>query len=244
MSRSAWQRVTTIGIDVGDRSSNWCALDDDGEVVAEQKIPTRRAAFAVLFDGIGRKRIAIEAGMHSRWITHLLEALGHEVLVANSRKLQLISRSRQKDDRHDARNLARLARFDPQLLHPIQHRSQTSQQHLELLRARDVLVAVRTKLVNHLRGAAKPFGIRLPKCTPSALVKKAPAVVPPELSDAMAPLLEMIKSLSAQIRNYDRRIEKLADHTYTESRALRQVSGVGSLTALAFMLALDDPRRF
>lgn len=244
MSRSAWQRVTTIGIDVGDRFSRWCALDDDGEVVFEERVATRRAAFSLLFTGIGRKRFAIETGTHSRWISHMLESLGHEVLVANSRKLQLISRSRQKDDRNDARNLARLARFDPKLLHPIQHRSHAAQVHLELLRARDVLVTTRTRLVNHLRGSAKPFGVRLPRCSPSAMVKKAPAAIPPEVMDAMKPLLEMIKALSAQIRDYDRRIESIADNEYVTSRPLRQVSGIGSLTALAYMLTIDDPRRF
>lgn len=244
MSRAAWHRVTTVGIDVGDRVSRWCALDDDGEIVGEGKTPTRRAAFVMTFDGIGRKRIAIETGVHSRWISHLLKAVGHEVLVANSRKLQLISKSRQKDDRHDALNLARLARFDPELLHPIQHRSETAQQHLELIRARDVLVGVRTRLVNHLRGAAKPFGVRLPKCSPSALVKKAPAVVPADLADAMAPMLEMIKAVSAQIQQYDKHIERLADQVYVQSQALRQVAGVGALTALAYMLTLDNAHRF
>lgn len=244
MTRSAWQRVTTVGIDVGDRFSRWCALDDDGEIVFEDKVATRRAAFALLFDGIDRKRFAIETGTHSRWISHLLESVGHEVLVANSRKLQLISKSRQKDDRTDARNLARLARFDPELLHPIQHRTHGAQVHLELLRARDVLVTVRTRLVNHLRGAAKPFGVRLPRCSPSAMVKKAPPAIPPELAVAMNPLLETIKTVSAQIRDYDRRIEQLADDDYAASRPLRQVSGVGALTAMAFMLTVDDAHRF
>ena len=214
MTRSAWQRVTTVGIDVGDRFSRWCALDEDGEIVFEDKVATRRAAFALLFDGVERKRFAIETGTHSRWISHLLESLGHEVLVANARKLQLISKSRQKDDRTDACNLARLARFDPELLHPIQHRRHQAQVHLELLRARDVLVTVRTRLVNHLRGAAKPFGVRLPRCSPSAMVKKAPPAIPPELAAAMNPLLETIKVLSTQIRDYDRRIEQLADDDY------------------------------
>lgn len=242
ISRSAWRRVTTIGIDVGDRTSRWCALDEDGEIVCEEKLATRRAAFALLFDGIGRKRIAIETGTHSRWISHLLTGLGHELLVANSRKLQLISKSRQKDDRNDARNLARLARFDPEVLHPIQHRKHAAQVDLELLRARDVLVTVRTRLVNHLRGATKPFGVRLPKCSPSAMVKKAPASIP-ELQQAMSPFLEMIKALSAHIREYDRRIEQMADERYPSSQPLRQVSGIGALTAMAYMLTIDDPHR-
>src|SRR6266540_3539641 len=145
----------------------------------------------------------------------------HEVIVANSRNVQLVSKNRQKDERNDARTLARLARFDKELRYPIRHRSQTTQAHLELLRARNVLVAVRTKIVNHLRGATKPFGVRLPRCSPSAMVKKAPAAIPPELQAAMHPLLDLIKNVSAQIAAYDRQIERLADLEYSESRALR-----------------------
>jgi transposase len=241
---SVFQRVTTIGVDLGDRFSQWCALDDEGAVVAEGRVATTRAAMAVLFQGITQKRIAMETGTHSPWVSQVLETLGHEVLVANSRKLQLISQNRRKDDRTDARSLARLARFDPQLLYPVRHRSETSQAHLELIRARDVLVTIRTRLVNHLRGAVKPFGLRLPSCTPSAMVKKAPAIIPPALGPAMMPLLEAIKLISVQIAAYDRDIEKLADAEYAASHALRQVGGVGALTALAYMLTLGDRSRF
>jgi transposase len=244
MSASVWQRVTTIGIDLGDRFSRWCALDGDGEIVAEDRVSTTAPAMAKLFSLLGRKRIAVETGTHSPWVSRLLESLGHEVIVANSRKLQLISKNRQKDDRNDARTLARLARFDIQLLYPVRHRSQTAQSHLELIRARDVLVTVRTRVVNHLRGAVKPFGVRLPRCSPSAMVKKAPASIPAELQTAMGPLLDLIKTVSAQIAAYDRRIEHLADNDYKESQALRQIDGVGALTAVAYMLTLADAHRF
>ncbi len=244
MSASVWQRVTTVGIDLGDRFSRWCALDDDGEVVAEDRVSTTTPAMTKLFALLGRKRVAIETGTHSPWVSRLLESLGHEVIVANSRKLQLISKNRQKDDRNDARTLARLARVDVHLLYPIRHRSRSAQTHLEVIRARDVLVAVRTKMVNHLRGAIKPFGIRLPACSPSAMVKKAPASIPPELQPAMSPLLETIKTISAQIAAFDRRIEHLADTEYDKSQALREIDGVGALTALAYMLTLADASRF
>jgi transposase len=158
--------------------------------------------------------------------------------------VQLISKNRQKDDRNDARTLARLARADVQLLSPIRHRSYGAQTHLEMIRARDVLVAARTKITNHLRGAIKSFGRRLPACSPSALVKKAPAAIPPELHAALSPMLDLIKSISSQIAQYDRRIQQLADHEYPESRALRQIDGVGALTALAYMLTIADPHRF
>src|SRR6266511_1956142 len=137
MSSSVWQRVTTIGIDLGDRFSRWCALDREGEVVAEDRVSTTAPAMAKLFSLLSRKRIAVETGTHYPWVSRLLESLGHEVIVANSRKLQLISKNRQKDDRNDARTLARLARFDTELLYPVRHRSQTAQSHLELVRARD-----------------------------------------------------------------------------------------------------------
>lgn len=244
ISSSVWQRITTIGLDLGDRFSKWCGIDREGNVVAEDRVSTTTPAMAKLFSVAGRKRVAIETGTHSPWVSRLLESLGHEVIVANSRKVQLISKNRPKDDRHDARTLARLARFDVELLYPIRHRSQTIQSHLELLRARDVLVAVRTKIVNHIRGAVKPFGVRLPGCSPSALVKKAPPAIPPELQPIMKPLLDIIKTISTQIAQYDRRIEHLADNEYKESQALRQITGVGALTALAYMLTLADAYRF
>jgi len=244
MSSSVWQKVVAIGIDLGDRFSRWCALDGEGEVVTEERVPTTRPAMTKLFSLMDRKRIALETGTHSPWVSRLLESFGHEVLVANSRKLQLISKNRQKDDRNDARTLARLARFDTELLYPVRHRSQTAQSHLELVRARDVLVTVRTRVANHLRGAVKPFGMRLPSCSPGALVKKAPAAIPPELQTAMHPLLDLIKTLSIQISQYDRQIERLAENEYATSQALRQIKGVGALTALAFMLTLSDASRF
>jgi transposase len=188
--------------------------------------------------------MAIETGTHSPGVSRLLRRLGHEVIVANARKLRLIYENRRKDDRVDARSLARVARMDPELLGAVHHRSEATQAHLELIRARDVVVATRTRLANHLRGALKPFGIRVPGCTPSALPTRAAAVIPPTLTPALGPLLNTIKLLSQQIREYEREIERLAEQEYPASCALRQVSGVGALTALAFMLTAGDPERF
>src|SRR3954454_15845117 len=80
-----------VGPDVGDRQSHYCVLDLDGGVVAEGNVKTTEAALRVLFKGKGRQRIALEAGTHSPWISRLLTAWGHEVLVANPRKLRLIA---------------------------------------------------------------------------------------------------------------------------------------------------------
>jgi transposase len=177
-------------------------------------------------------------------VSRLLASFGHRVIVANSRKLRFIFKNRQKNDAVDARSLARVARLDPQLLDGIRHRGEKAQIDLELLRARDVLVATRTRLVNHVRGAVKSFGKRVPPCSPEALPAKAKSAVPIALGRALEPLLKMIGQLSDQIRSYDRAVEELASVAYPETKLLRQVGGVGALTALAFMLTIDDPGRF
>lgn len=239
------QPSVTIGIDVGDRHSHLCVLDTEiGEVIEESRITTSVVAFERRFSGEERMRVAIEAGTHSLWISRVLENHGHEVLVANARKLRLIYAEGNKNDKLDAENLARLARLDPKLLSPIEHRNETSQAHLALLRSREALVGTRTKLVNHVRGVVKSFGSRVPKCSPQSFHHKVRDLLPEPLVPALAPILETIGSLTASIRSYDRELEVLSKELYPETTLLKQVQGVGPLTALAFVLTLEDPARF
>ena len=99
----------TLGIDVGDRHSNLCLLDTEtGEVIEESRIATTPQAFERRFVGVEPMRVALEAGTHSPWISRVLGGCGHEVLVANARKLGLIYAEGRKNDRLDAENLARL----------------------------------------------------------------------------------------------------------------------------------------
>ncbi len=235
----------TVGIDLGDRYSHLCLLDTEtGEVIEESRIPTSPKVFQRRFCGSQSMRVAIETGTHSPWVSRLLEEAGHEVLVANARKLRLIYAEGHKNDKLDAEKLARLARLDPKLLSPIKHRGEASQAHLALLRSRDALVGTRTKLVNHVRGVVKAFGARLPKCTAQSFHNKVAEHLPQELASALGPVLETIALLSERIREYDRRLEGVADKLYPETKLLRQVHGVGVLTALAFVLTLEDPSRF
>jgi transposase len=162
--RQVTRQKLTVGIDFGDRSSRYCILDEQGEVLSEGSFPTRRAGVAKLFEPMTRCRIAIETGCHSPWVSRQLIQLGHEVIVANARHVQLISQSTRKDDRLDARTLARLVRIDTSLLCPVRHRGAEAQAHLAIIRARDVLVRTRTLLVNAARGLTKSPGERLRKC--------------------------------------------------------------------------------
>jgi transposase len=138
----------TIGLDLGDKSSHYCVLNEAGEVVLERSVGSTKKAMTQVFGAIPRCRIAMEVGTHSPWVSRLLQKLGHEVIVANARQVKLISQSSRKNDRLDAQMLARLARVDPQLLRPIRHRSEQAQGHLTVIRVRAALVDARTGLVN------------------------------------------------------------------------------------------------
>jgi len=167
-----------------------------------------------------------------------LEEYGHEVLVANSRKLRLIYSNKRKTDEVDAENLARLARLDPKLLYPLKHRGEESQAHMAIIRSREALVSCRTQLVNHVRGAVKSFGARLPKCPARSFHKRAKEHIPEALRPALGPVLEQIASLTERIRGYDRKLETVRQERYPETELLRQVEGIGPLTALTFVLTL------
>ena len=235
----------TAGLDLGDKYSYLCLVDTDGgEVIEEGRLRTTPEALRRRFASERPLRVAIEAGTHSPWVNRLLEECGHEVLVANARKLRLIYANKQKTDEVDAENLARLARLDPKLLYPLKHRGEESQAHMAVIRSRQALIGCRTQLVNHVRGAVKSFGHRLPKCPARSFHKRAAAHIPEVLLPALGPILEQIGSLTERIRDYDRRLETVSKERYPETELLRQVEGIGPLTALTFVLTLEDPNRF
>ena len=234
----------TVGLDLGDRSSWYCVLNEAGEVLLERKLATTPKAMKEVFGGMPRSRIALETGMHSPWVSRLLSELGHEVIVAHARNVRLIGESRRKDDRFDARTLARLARIDPELLGPVQHRSRKAQVDLTVIRARAGLVRARTALINTARGLTKSYGERLRGCSPRKMNGELAEGLSPELQRALQPLLDEIESLSERIREYNQRVQQIAQESYPEVARLEQVKGVGTLIALTYVLTLEDPRRF
>ena len=239
------QPKMTAGLDLGDKYSYLCLIDtESGEVIEEVRLRTTPEDLRRRFEPAQQLHIAIEVGTHSPWVSRILEECGHEVLVANARKVRLIYGNKRKTDKLDAEKLARLARADPQLLYPIEHRSEDSQVHRALIHSREVLVRSRTQLINHVRGTVKSFGCRLPKCSARSFHKKVRDQLPSELTEALGPIVETVGSLTEKIKDYDRRIEELAAERYPETRLLRQVPGVGPLTALTFVLTLEDPQRF
>lgn len=238
------RRRVTIGLDVSDRYGRVCVLDVRGQVEHEDRTRTTPEAVGEWFSRYANARVVLEVGPHSPWISRLLLAQGHEVVVANPRRVRLIAESERKNDRIDAEMLARLGRADPKLLRPIEHRGQAAQEHLALLRVRDGLVRSRTRLIQCARGLAKSFGVRLPSSSTPSFAKRVRERGLGELFPGLEALLEQCDALTVSIRQLDREVERLGRERYPETELLRQVPGVGPITSLAYVLTVEDPSRF
>jgi transposase len=234
----------TIGLDVSDRFSEAYAIDSEGEWIESLRLRTSPEGLGKGLSRYRGARLVLEVGGHSPWISRQLEGQGFEVIVANPRRVRLIAESDSKNDRFDAEHLARLGRVDPALLSPIVHRGERAQRDRVLLLARDGLVRARTQLINQVRGFAKSLGTRLPSCSSEAFPKRARAAGSPDLFPGFETMLGMIEQLTREIRTMDREVERLCRDRYEETALLREIPGVGPLTALAFVLTLEDPQRF
>ncbi len=239
---AAKQRLT-IGLDLGDRTSRYCILDEAGEVVSEDQLPTSKTGFRSLFEKMPASRVALEVGTHSPWVSRHIASMGHEVIVANPHKVKLITQSVRKNDRIDARQLARLARVDPKLLSPIRHRGEAAQADLAVIRARAELVECRTGLINCARGLAKPMGERLKKCDADQVKEALADGLGEAVQTVIRPLLKSVEAISEQIAVYDEKIGGIAKR-YPETELLTQVYGVGTLIALTYILTIEDAQRF
>lgn len=235
--------TTTIGMDLGDTWSVLCVLDEGGEVVEQSRVRTRRKEMHARFATRSRVRVALEVGTHSPWVSRLLEELGHEVIVANARRVRAIADSQKKTDETDAELLARLGRADPKLLAPLAHRKEETQADLVVVRARDALVKARTVLINSVRGQVKSLGARLPRRNPGCFHTLA-AELPEKLRKPLKPTMESIAQLNKQIRAYEQQIDELIADKYPEAAHICKVNGVGPVTGLTYVLTVEDPGRF
>ncbi len=247
--RSKWEPESvpklTIGLDLGDRASCFCAVNADAEVVARGQVVTEQQPLEHFFSRIPPSVVALEVGTHSPWISRLIEGLGHETVVANARRVKLISQSSRKNDRVDAELLARLARSDRALLSPVEHRGEAAQADLIAVRVRAQLVELRTAAINGARGLAKSFGQRLAVCDADTLNRKHAGHLHASIRAHVERLLEIVEELTEQIGGCDEDLKKIKAERYAaETARLEQIKGVGAVTALTFVLTLDNPERF
>ena len=234
----------TIGVDLGDRYSTFCVLDQaTGEELERGRLRTSPEAFEGFFRGRSGARAVVEVGTHSPWVSRILERHCAETFVANARELHFIFRNDRKCDEGDPERLARVGRMDPKLLRPVTHRREDSQRELVLVRARATLVETRTELVNTLRGLVKSVGGRLPRKDASAIRHEFCKELPAPVRETLTPLVLTIEFLSDEIKQYDRKVEELAKK-HPETALFTAVDSVGNLTALTYLLTLEDPERF
>ena len=239
--------TTTLGIDLGDRKHAVCALNASGEILVEQSITNTRESLAKLSARHPIALIVMEVGMNSPWISRFFESLGHRVLVANARKLRAIYSNDRKSDRRDAQMLARLARADENLIHPIQHGTEQAQRDLLQIKLRDNLVRQRVDVTSAVRFTLKSMGIRLRSPKTSCFAKHARRELEtdfPETLDLIEPSLAVLDMMTAQIRKLEAGIEKLVCESYPQCRYLQGITGVGTITSLTFVLTIGDPKRF
>ena len=237
-------KIAQLGLDVGDSITHFCALDEQRQVVERGRFRTTPEALREVLGVRPATRVVLEAGSQSPWMSALLRELGHQVQVADPRRVELISKGPKKTDRRDAEMLARLACGMPELIGDIHHRSSQEQAHVALLRSRDLLVRMRTKCVQHVRGTCKAFGLRLRSCSARGFHRAVREALPDLLLPALQPLLTMLSDLERQIRGLEKQLNELAKARYPVALRLQQVNGVGPITSLAFTLTLADPKRF
>jgi transposase len=232
-----WQQEEglVIGVDLGDKESQVCVLGADKEIRHEARVGTTTPRLQQWFGSLKPSMVVMEAGSHSPWVSRLLGEMGHGVVVCDPRRLKLISQSDSKNDRADARMLARVAAGMPELLRVVKHRSAEAQKDLTVIRARARLVEVRTKLWCSLRGLSKSLGHRLPRRVKWETLG--------EWAEILEPLRKALEDVSQRIEEYDEKVKAL-EKKYPAAERLQQISGVGSLISLTFVLTLDDHLRF
>lgn len=234
----------TIGLDVGDKKTHFCAVDAERRVVSRGSFSTTREALELAMAAFPGAAVVLEAGSQSPCMSRVLRSLEYAVQVADPRRVELISKDPRKTDRRDAELLARMGSAMPEIMGFVHHRGERAQAHLSIVRARDLVVRQRTMAVQQTRSICKAFGVRLPTASTDGFPAKVRSLIPELLQPALAPVLDLVAHLSRQIHSFDKLLAKLASEHYPEVQRLQQIDGVGPVISIAFVLAVEDPKRF
>ena len=243
---------TTIGADVSDRTTKICVMTkaEGGErrIVLETTCATTKAGLEEAFSKFDRSwPVAFETGTHCRWMDGVFRKMGFKTIVGNPGKIPSITKSNTKNDRNDARELARLAIADSAMLHPVFLRDEVYQQMLRFHHARNMLISQRTQSTNQIRGFAKSVGHRIECSSTEKFHEQGKAGWPRELEECAWPLMGMLKTINLKIKAYDKLIARLAERPEFKSMVerVRVVYGVGIIGSTVFVAAIGGrPDRF
>ncbi len=239
-------RRAVIGIDLGDKQHAICVLDKNANTLREFSIPNHSKHLQALAGEYPNARIAMEVRTHSPWISRLFTARGMEVFVANARKLRAIYTNERKSDKVDARMLARIARMDPALLHPVRRGTEQNQMDLLPIKLRDAMVSQRAAIISSIRASLKALGMRLPCTSTDSFARQAHSGLA-QRTDLLAliePSLLALELLCARIAEYDKAITKTAAQRHPQAGKLQAIAGIGPITSLRVVLTIEDPSRF
>lgn len=236
--------MDTIGIDLHKRESQVCILTDDGELL-ERRIATTRERLTAVLGARARSRVLVEASTESEWVARYVEALGHEVIVADPGYAPMYAtRSRRvKTDRRDARTLCEACKVGA---YRAVHRASDAQRHVRAeLAVRDALVRTRTRYVAVIKALVRRDGLRLASGEAERTAAKVAALVgaSPVLRAELEPLVALLGPLNAAIAAADERLGAIVAEDPVVRRLTSAVA-VGPVTAVAFVAALDDVTRF
>jgi len=238
------ENTSVIGMDMGDKNHKAVVLGVDGIELERSEVACTPEAVGAFLSRHPGALLAVETGTHCRWVSRVGIAAGHEVLVGNARKLRLIWASSRKNDWRDAEMIAKLARTDRSLFHPVALRDAAHQRLMRLVKARAVLVRSRAAVVNQIRGFCKSEGARLRKCSSETFVNLL-GEIPAELAEILRPLSGVLAELSVRIKQYDRLIERTMRREHGKATELfAGLPGVGPVTAAAFVASIGDAETF
>lgn len=235
-----------VGMDVSEEKIELFELRRDFDEGRSWQIENSRESLIAFCDSVKEPSsvlMAMESGTHSTWHSEMLEERGFQVVVGNARKLAAVWQNKNKSDRQDAEMLARLARSDLKLFCPVRHISMSGRADLAVIKTREAVSKCRTALMNTVRGLLRSHGIATRGLTPDNFTVEASKIVPKQLRPAMSGILKEISMMQMTIKAYDKLVDKL-NKKYPDTARVRQIHGVGPLTALAFVLMVDDPKRF
>ena len=246
MNPSSTQHV--VGIDLGNaKHAIRVTLRSTGEIIDERNITNYRESVGRVSKKYPDALIVMEVGSPSPWTSRFFQDPGHEVLVANPRKVRAIFNNDRKCDLYDARMFAKIARFDPSMLYPIEHQSEQAQRDLLQIKLRDSLVRRRVDIISTVRFTLKSLGIPLKSPHTEYFVRYARRDLVVEHAGTLGliePVLATMDTVNEQIKILDNEIEALAASRYPEVARLTRITGVGVLTGLCFVLVVGDHERF
>jgi len=235
--------VDHIGIDLGKRESQIAILTEDGELI-DMRVRTERRRLTEVLGSRGRARILLEASTESEWVARGLEELGHEVIVADPNFAPMYAQRtrRVKTDLRDARALAHACKLGA--YRPAHRTSDGRRQLRTVLAVREALVRTRTAWISRIQPVLRREGYRIRSGQAETFAARVEELaVPASLKAAIAPLLQLLLPLNEQIAALDEHLATIVAADDLTGRLIT-VPGVGPVTAVAFVVTVDDVARF